>query len=363
MVKLFLSIFLLLPFLVNGQTVDTVPVDIADNGLIMYIEKGPYFDGNLRDYIQTELKYPLSAVQDTVEGTVIVSFIIDTLGKTIFHRVVRGVRDDLNNEALRIAKKIKFDIPATQKNRPIAVPFSVPVVFDLQQLKNGLHPINKPLSDKDIIRMENLIDPLEIDEVNNLYYKLYRKVSRKKRQKAIPRDKLDFVNVYLLNYTGDCSLDSIYSSFTSHLVPIHTKRSYSISLIPLWKLKYYTSITLPRLGIQKDYILTDRTFLVDKNSEIEGCGDKLRNICAYSYDDQILVDYIKNNNVDVFSVCWNGVEGFSNYFVIDNTNNEISVISIDMDEEKENGQFRHCTFEEFVYSDFFSEWLRTIAHR
>ena len=203
--------------------------------------------------------------------------------------------------------------------------------------------------------MESLIDQHEIGEVNDLYYRLYRKVSKKNGQKAIPREELDFVNVFLLNYTGDCSLDSIYTTFTSHLVPIHNKRSHSFSLIPLWKLKYSTTIALPRLGIQRDYLITERTCIVDKESCIIGVGCNLKKIYANSNIDQLLVDYIKNNNVDVFSVCWNGIEDFSKYFVVDN-DNKISVISIS-DEGKDNGQIRHWTFEEFVYSDYFSEWL------
>lgn len=65
--------------------------------------------------------------------------------------------------------------------------------------------------------MESLIDQHEIGEVNDLYYRLYRKSFKKNGQKAIPREELDFVNVFLLNYTGDCSLDSIYNVSSTNL--------------------------------------------------------------------------------------------------------------------------------------------------
>lgn len=125
-----LALLFSLAIFVNGQTVDTTDVE-----MVTFIEETPYFNGDLKEFIQGELIYPLSAIKDTVEGTVVISFIIDTLGLTINHKVVKGIRDDLNNEALRIAKQIKFDKPALQKGKPIAVEHTVPVVFDLRHLK------------------------------------------------------------------------------------------------------------------------------------------------------------------------------------------------------------------------------------
>jgi len=131
MVRIYiLTLLFSLATFVNGQTVDTTGVE-----MVTFIEETPFFNGDLKEFIQGELIYPLSAKKDTVEGTVVISFIIDTLGLTINHRVVKGIRDDLNNEALRIAKQIKFDKPALQKGEPIAVEYTVPIIFDLRHLK------------------------------------------------------------------------------------------------------------------------------------------------------------------------------------------------------------------------------------
>lgn len=131
MVRIYLLIlFLSFATFLNGQTVDTTEVAI-----ITYIEEAPLFDGDLKKFIQSELVYPINAKNDTIEGTVIISFMIDTLGLTTNHRVVKGIREDLNNEALRISKLIKFYKPALQKSRPIVVNFTVPIVFDLRYIK------------------------------------------------------------------------------------------------------------------------------------------------------------------------------------------------------------------------------------
>lgn len=121
-----LTLFLALAAFVNAQTLDTAKVE-----MITFIEEAPFFNGNLKEFIQGEVVYPLSAKKDTIKGIVVISFTIDTLGLTVNHKVVKGIREDLNNEALRVAKLIKFDRPALQKGRPIEVEYTVPVVFNL----------------------------------------------------------------------------------------------------------------------------------------------------------------------------------------------------------------------------------------
>lgn len=74
---------------------DSAVVDSGYLDLIMYIEDAPIYNGDIKAFIQTELNYPLSAKKDSIEGTVYISFMIDTLGSTNNHKVVRGIRDDL----------------------------------------------------------------------------------------------------------------------------------------------------------------------------------------------------------------------------------------------------------------------------
>ena len=127
MVRIYmLTLFFALAAFVNAQTVDTAKVE-----MITFIEEAPVFNGNLKEFIQGELAYPLSAKKDTIEGIVVIFFKIDTLGLTVNHKVVKGIREDLNNEAHRVAKLIKFDKPALQKGRPIEVEYTVPVEFKL----------------------------------------------------------------------------------------------------------------------------------------------------------------------------------------------------------------------------------------
>ena len=100
------------------------------------VEQMPIFKGDLIKFIQSEIVYPESAKKDLIEGTVYISFWIDTDGFTSNHKVVRGIREDLDNEALRVAKLIKFETPALQKGKPIKVKYIAPVKFELSEIKS-----------------------------------------------------------------------------------------------------------------------------------------------------------------------------------------------------------------------------------
>jgi protein TonB len=131
MVRIYiLTLLLSLSIFVNGQTVDTMETE-----MVTFIEGAPFFNGDLKEFIQEELIYPLSAKKDTIEGIVVIAFKIDTFGLSINHKIVKGIRGDLNNEALRVARRIKFDKPALQKGKPIEVEYTIPVVFELQYPK------------------------------------------------------------------------------------------------------------------------------------------------------------------------------------------------------------------------------------
>lgn len=105
----------------------------SDEELVMVVEEAPLFKGDLELFIKDNIRYPLSAIKDSVEGTVYVEFYIDTTGLTFNHRVLRGVRDDLDNEALNVVRLLLFDSPAKQRGKPVVVRYLVPVRFVLDK--------------------------------------------------------------------------------------------------------------------------------------------------------------------------------------------------------------------------------------
>ena len=92
----------------------------------------------LLEFVAKNIKYPDTAKKDSIEGRVVVEFWIEIDGSTSEHRIIRSVREDLDEEALRIARLIKFDRPAMTNGIPYSTCFNLPVLFALtKNISNG----------------------------------------------------------------------------------------------------------------------------------------------------------------------------------------------------------------------------------
>lgn len=95
----------------------------------------PQFTGGisaLHNYISKSIKYPKQAIEQKVEGTVYVNFIISRKGKILFPYVVHGIGTGCDEEALRIIKNMPGWTPGKQKGRPALVRHTLPVRFALK---------------------------------------------------------------------------------------------------------------------------------------------------------------------------------------------------------------------------------------
>jgi TonB family protein len=102
--------------------------------MINALESWPEYGGGfsaLKEMIDSNLIYPSSAVSTSIEGKVFVEFWVDTCGITSDHRILKGLHKDLDEEALRVARLIKFSKPAMQAGKPVNVKFVLPFEFKL----------------------------------------------------------------------------------------------------------------------------------------------------------------------------------------------------------------------------------------
>ena len=71
-----------------------------------------------------------------MDGKVFVEFVINKDGtiddSTI--KVVRGLNEYCDNEALRLMKECPAWIPATIKGQPVKQKFVIPIIFDLSKI-------------------------------------------------------------------------------------------------------------------------------------------------------------------------------------------------------------------------------------
>jgi len=92
----------------------------------------PQFPGGqeaMRAFFAEHLRYPQEARDSNIQGQVLVSFIIDTVGAVSDVEVVRGVHPSLDKEAVRLVEMMPNWIPGKSRNRPVRVQFHMPVNF------------------------------------------------------------------------------------------------------------------------------------------------------------------------------------------------------------------------------------------
>lgn len=80
-------------------------------------------------FVLDRIVYPPDAINDTIGGIVLIDFHVEINGKTTGHRVLKGVRDDLNDEALRVARLLNFDEPAYTRGKPVRTTYLLPISF------------------------------------------------------------------------------------------------------------------------------------------------------------------------------------------------------------------------------------------
>lgn len=79
--------------------------------------KKPVFPGGheaLKKFIRDNMRYPKEAVKNRIEGTVSLKYTINHQGKVIEAKVIKGLGHGCDEEAIRLAKLLKFDVPKTR---------------------------------------------------------------------------------------------------------------------------------------------------------------------------------------------------------------------------------------------------------
>jgi periplasmic protein TonB len=99
-------------------------------------EKEECAQKNMLEFIYANIKYPAIARENGVEGTVVVTFVVEKDGSVQNMKVVRDIGAGCGDEALRVVdlmnkKGVKWT-PGKQRGKPVRVQFNLPVKFKLQ---------------------------------------------------------------------------------------------------------------------------------------------------------------------------------------------------------------------------------------
>lgn len=99
------------------------------------VEQMPTFPGGeaaLMKYLKDHINYPTVAMENNVQGKVIVQFVVTKTGKVGEVKVARSVDRDLDREAVRVCKSLPDFIPGRMNGQAVNVWYTLPVQFKLQ---------------------------------------------------------------------------------------------------------------------------------------------------------------------------------------------------------------------------------------
>ena len=82
--------------------------------------------------VDKNIKYPVVAEENGVQGRVIVTFVVERDGSITDVKVVKSVDPSLDKEAQRVVKSMPHWIPGKQNGSAVRVKYTVPVTFRLQ---------------------------------------------------------------------------------------------------------------------------------------------------------------------------------------------------------------------------------------
>ena len=101
-----------------------------------FVEEKPKFQGGdantFSKWVNSKLVYPEIAKENGIQGRVTLQFTVNTDGSVSNVIVLRGVDSSLDKEAVRIVSQSPKWTPGRQRERPVKVTYTFPVIFRLQ---------------------------------------------------------------------------------------------------------------------------------------------------------------------------------------------------------------------------------------
>ena len=119
--------YLSVPFYISNDEKESIEYATVYN----YVEQEPSPGFDIAAYLKQNVQYPEEATNKKTQGTVIVKFIVNQNGKIYDCRVIKGVGNGCDEEAVRIVKNMPHWKPGKQNGKPVKVYFTLPIIFKL----------------------------------------------------------------------------------------------------------------------------------------------------------------------------------------------------------------------------------------
>ncbi|MDE6294534.1 MAG: energy transducer TonB [Muribaculaceae bacterium] len=103
--------------------------------IFVAVEQPAEFPGGpqaMMKWLGNNIRYPESAQAEGISGRVVVKFVVEKDGSIGSPTIVKGVNRDLDQEALRVVKRMPKWQPGKNNGQPVRSYFNLPVTFRLQ---------------------------------------------------------------------------------------------------------------------------------------------------------------------------------------------------------------------------------------
>jgi periplasmic protein TonB len=115
-------------------TTPTEPEPVAEPEIFDFVEQGAEFPGGneaLFDLIYRSLKYPEMARESSIQGKVVVQFVVEKDGSISQVKVVKDIGGGCGQEVMRVIKSFPAWSPAKQNGLKVRSRFTIPIAFKL----------------------------------------------------------------------------------------------------------------------------------------------------------------------------------------------------------------------------------------
>jgi TonB family protein len=136
---------------------------VRDNNNMIFrsVEQVPEFPGGLNafgKFLGTNIKYPGVARQKSIQGRVIIGFIVEEDGTLDNFKIQRGLGYGLDEEAIRVLALSPKWKPGIQNKIPVRVAYSVPINFTLSDESPAPTGRSKAVTGNGIINRQAMAD-------------------------------------------------------------------------------------------------------------------------------------------------------------------------------------------------------------
>jgi protein TonB len=115
--------------------VEVIEVEESKKEVFTIVEEMPAFPGGEAErnkFLAENIQYPQQATENGIQGTVYVSFVVDSKGNVTDVKILRGIGGGCDEEALRVVKMMPKWHPGKQNGKNVRVLFNMPIYFKHQ---------------------------------------------------------------------------------------------------------------------------------------------------------------------------------------------------------------------------------------